>query len=44
MQKSNCLIIDNFAGTRVYDEDILEIQQNQNNMQLIDEVSLNKIN
>lgn len=24
MQKSNCLIIDNFAGTRVYDEDILD--------------------
>ena len=29
---------------KLYDEDILEIQQNQNNMQLIDEVSLNIIN
>ena len=24
MQKANCLIIDNFAGTRVYDQDILD--------------------
>ena len=29
---------------KLYDEDILEIQQNQKNMQLIDEVSLNIIN
>ena len=29
---------------KLYDEDIFEIQQNQKNMQLIDEVSLNIIN